>query len=557
MTDTTSGPDQLDKSKFHPENWAKMGFSERVEFMCRVYINEGLNFPFAAYVFHAVKIVLLFLAWVFFCSFTPGLGSLGNIHEWAFHPVAFQKAFIWSLTYEVLGFGCMSGPLGGKLWPPFTACLYYLRPGTTKLPLFENAPIIGGTRRTPLDVLLYAAYVGSLFILLVQPDVTPTFLLPVVILLPLCALGDRTIFLSSRGEHHYAIVVTFLLAGDFIAASKWIQLAIWFWAGVSKLTPAFSYVVPIMTANNPFLKFPWFRKRLFRAYPDDLRPSTLGKLMAHAGTFLEFGAPLTLLFVTKDGPLQWVGVAMFVLLHLFILSNMPLAAVFEWNLLSIYSGFFLFLFNPAVSLFAVGSIPMTIYLVVGCLIVPLVGNLVPRSVSFLLAMRYYAGNWAWNAWLFHNGSYEKLNKLKRASRLMFEQQHRFLPEAEAIEGEAGIMAFRTLHLQGRVLGMLLPKAIGDNPFQEYQYCDGVTVAISSIGWDFGEGHMADEKLLRAIQKQCNFEEGEVRVISAEAQPLFGSSLHWRVNDAKTGLIDEGYVELSELAKRKPWDCEEI
>ena len=73
------------------------------------------------------------------------------------------------------------------------------------------------------------------------------------------------------------------------------------------------------------------------------------------------------------------------------------------------------------------------------------------------------------------------------------------------------MAFRTLHLQGRVLGMLLPKTIGDNPFQEYQYCDGVCVALSVLGWDFGEGHMADEKLLRAIQKQCDFEEGEVRV----------------------------------------------
>lgn len=557
MSNTDSVDDVLDKSKFQPEEWAKMGFTERVDYVCHLYIHEGLNYPGAAYAFHAIKIVLLFFGWVFFCSFTPGLGSLSNIQEWAFHPVAFQKAFIWSLTFEVLGFGCMSGPLGLKLWPPFTACLHYLRPGTTKLPLFKGVPIIGGTRRTPLDALLYAAYVIALFVLLVQPDVTRQYLWPVVILLPLCALGDRTIFLSSRGEHHFAIVVTFLLVGNFIAASKWVQLAIWFWAGVSKLTPAFAYVVPIMTANNPFLKIAWFRKKLFRSYPEDLSPSTLGKIMAHAGTFLELGAPIVLIFVTQSGPLQWIGVAMFLMLHFFIISNMPIAAVFEWNMLSAYCGIFLFGYHPEVGLFEVGSVPMVIYLLIGCLIVPLVGNFVPRAVSFLLAMRYYAGNWAWNAWLFHNGSYEKLDKLTRASKLLFQQQHRFLPDAEATEGDAGFMAFRTLHLQGRVLGMLLPKTIGDTPFQEYQYCDGVTVALSVLGWDFGEGHMADENLLRAIQDQVRFEEGDVRVVSVEAQPLFGSKLHWRINDAKTGLIEEGYVELAELAKRKPWDVGEI
>jgi len=549
--------DKLDKSKFEPEVWAKMGFTERVDYVCHLYIHEGLNYPSVAYIFHAIKIVILFFGWVFFCSFTPGLGSLSTIHEWAFHPVAFQKAFIWSLTYEALGFGCMSGPLGLKLWPPFTACLHYLRPGTTKLPLLEGAPIIGGTRRTILDVLLYAAYIVALFVLLVQPDVTRQFLFPVVLLLPLCALGDRTIFLSSRGEHHFAIVVTFFLAGNFIAASKWVQLAIWFWAGISKLTPAFGYVVPIMTANNPFLKIAAFRKALFKNYPDDLSPSRLGMLMAHAGTFLEIGAPVALLFVTHGGPLQWVGVAMFVMLHFFIISNMPIAAVFEWNILSMYCGFFLFWHHPEVSLLDVGSVPMAIYLIVGCLIIPIVGNFVPRAVSFLLAMRYYAGNWAWNAWLFRDGSYEKLDKLTRASKLLFQQQHRFLPEEEAIEGDAGFMAFRTLHLQGRVLGMLLPKTIGDEPFQNYQYCDGVVVALSVLGWDFGEGHMADEKLLRAIQEQCDFDEGEVRVISVESQPMFQSTLHWRINDAKTGKMDEGHVELSELAKRKPWDCGEI
>ena len=80
-----------------------------------------------------------------------------------------------------------------------------------------------------------------------------------------------------------------------------------------------------------------------------------------------------------------------------------------------------------------------------------------------------------------------------------------------------------------------------------------SVAASIVGWNFGEGHLADERLVAAVQKQCDFEEGELRVICVEAQPILGSTLHWRIVDANKGLLEEGHVELAELAKRKPWD----
>jgi hypothetical protein len=188
---------------------------------------------------------------------------------------------------------------------------------------------------------------------------------------------------------------------------------------------------------------------------------------------------------------------------------------------------------------------------------PLVGNLFPSKVSFLVSMRYYAGNWAWNAWLFHKGSHEKLHKLKRAAPLLYEQQRRFLPPEQAVQADSGFLAFRTLHLQGRVLGMLLPQATDGNPFQEYLYADGETVAGSVLGWNFGEGHFADERLLAAVQRQCDFEDGELRVICVEAQPLLGSTLHWRIVDARRGQMAEGHVELEELMKRKPWDCGQV
>ncbi len=544
-------------AELDPAEWSKKDFTERVRIGTQAYVLGGIGYPPAAYVFHAAKVALFVLGWMFFCRFTPGLGTFSNFTTWIFDGTAFQKAFLWASLVEVMGFGCMSGPLGLRIWPPFTAWLHFLRPGTVKLASFPDLPVLGGRRRTLLDVVLYAALLVSLLRTLVRPGIAPTHLLPIVVLLPLCGLGDRTIFLAARVEHHFAMIVCFLLAGNWIAACKWVQLAIWFWAGVSKLTVAFAYVVPIMTANNPLLKSQELRRRLFVSYPDDLRPSLLAKAMAHAGGFLEFAAPLTLLFVTQRGPLLYLGMFWVLMLHGFILSNLPIAAVFEWNLLSIYAAFFLFWAHPEVSLFAVGSVPLTIYLIVALLILPLIGNLFPSKVSFLVAMRYYAGNWAWNAWLFRHESYRKLDALKRAAPLLTEQHQRFLPAEQAVQADSGFLAFRTLHLQGRILGMLLPRATDGNPFQEYTYVDGEAVAASVVGWNFGEGHLADERLLRAVQEQCNFDEGELRVICVEAQPILGSTLHWRIVDAQRGTLGEGHAELSDLAKRKPWDYGEI
>jgi hypothetical protein len=279
--------------------------------------------------------------------------------------------------------------------------------------------------------------------------------------------------------------------------------------------------------------------------------------MAHAGTFLEFATPLTLLLVTHTGPLLYLGILFALMLHGFILSNLPIAAVFEWNVLSLYAAFFLFYAHPEVSLFAIGSLPLTLYLIVALLALPLIGNLMPSKVSFLVAMRYYAGNWAWNAWLFRSGSQRKLDALKRAAPLLREQQERFLPAEQAVQADSGLLAFRTLHLQGRILGMLLPKAIEGRPFQDYTYVDGEAVAASIVGWNFGEGHLADEKLIAAVQAQCHFEDGELRVICVEAQPILGSTLHWRIVDAKRGVLSEGHAELADLAKRKPWDYGEV
>jgi len=531
-------------------------FTELVRQGCEGYVLQGIGLPIPAYVFHALKLVLLTLAWMYFCSFTPGLGSPWDFGAWCYQGIAFQKAFLFACLVEVLGFGCMSGPLGFHIWPPFTAFLHFLRPGTIKQAPFPGLPVLGGYTRTWLDVALYAGFVLSLLRALVAPAIGTAELLPIVLLLPLCALADKTIALAARVEHHFAMIVCFLLADQWIAGAKAVQLAIWFWAGVSKLTVAFGYVIPVMVVNNPLVQSAAVRRRMFVDYPRDFRPSALGRGMAHAGTFLELAAPLTLLFVTGPGPLQIAGMVLALMLHGFVLGNMPAGAVFEWNLVSIYAAFFLFVGHPEITVLDLDSLPLALYLGVGLIALPLLGNFFPEKVSFLVSMRYYAGNWAWNGWLFRGDSAKKLDRLKRASPLLRQQLERFAPE-EAANMDCRGLAFRSLHLQGRAFGVLLPKALGGRPFDEFEYVDGETVAGSVLGWNFGEGHLCDARLLAAIQSQCQFEEGEVRVIQVESQPLLGSTLHWRIADARTGQLAEGEVSLRDLERRDPWDFGEV
>jgi hypothetical protein len=535
-----------------PSADAPNAFTALVREGCEGYVLQGIGLPVPAYVFHAIKLELFVLGWTFFVGFTPGLGGLATIGTWWLEPIAFQKAFIWASLVEVVGLGCMSGPLGCRIWPPFTASLHFLRPGTIKLAPFPALPLLGGTTRSWVDVALYGAFVLALLRALVAPAIGMAELLPIVVLLPLCGLADKTILLAARVEHHFAMIVCFLLATNFVAAAKVVQLSIWFWAGVSKLTVAFGYVIPVMTVNNPLIRSARVRRRMFVSYPDDLAPSRAGKAMAHAGTFLEFAAPLTLLFVTGPGPLQAAGIVLVLMLHGFILGSMPAGSVFEWNVVSLYAAFFLFVGYPEITVLEIGSAPLALYLLVGCFVLPLLGNLVPAKVSFLVAMRYYAGNWAWSGWLFRGDSVRKLDRVKRASPLFRDQLERFAP-AEAANMTCRGLAFRSLHLQGRALGALLPRAVGDHPFDAYTYVDGENVAGSVLGWNFGEGHLCDEQLLAAVQEQCDFDEGELRAIMVESQPLLDHRLHWRVVDAKRGRLAEGYVSLDELARRAPWD----
>jgi hypothetical protein len=535
---------------YEPLAWSKKPFAERARMVCDAWAMQGYGTPLGVFVAYALKVGLYVGGWMLFCGLSPALGGPASIASWWLHPIAFQKAIVWSMLFEVLGLGCGSGPLTGRYVPPFGGFLYFLRPGTTKLPLFPGLPLVGGRTRSIADALLYAALLVACGRTLVAPAPGYEHFLALAVLVPLLGVLDKTIFLAARAEHYWVTIVAFAFAGDWIAGAKAVQIALWFWAGFSKLNHHFPTVVCVMTSNGPLTRFPWLRRRMYRGYPDDLRPSTLANVMAHAGTVLEFGVPIAFL-ATPLGVPPVVAIVMMLALHAYITSNVPMGVPIEWNAAVVYGGFALFWAHPDVSILAVGSPGVAAFLVTMLVALPLLGNLFPGRLSFLLAMRYYAGNWAYSVWLFRGESYRKLERLTASSAWVHDQLARFYDRSTAVGLVGKVMGFRLMHLHGRALPLLVPKAV--DRFEDYEWLDGELVAGLALGWNFGEGHLHDEQLLASIQAQCEFAPGELRCIFVEAQPLGRSTLAYRIADAKTGTIERGELPVAELRTRQPWE----
>lgn len=531
---------------------ATLPFEARVRRAAVDWALDGFGAPLGVYVIYGLKLCAYLGGFWFFCTNSLPAGASLELGSWAFTPRAFQKAIVWSALFEVLGLGCGSGPLTGRYLPPIGGLLYFLRPGTAKRPLFAGLPFFGHDRRTWSDVLLYVAFVVGLVRVLALPNPTRFDHGSLLVLWALISITDKTIGLAARSEHYATTVACFAMTDDWLAGAMCVQLALWFWAAAAKLNRHFPGVIGVMMSNNPLAPRA-LRRRMYRRFPDDLRPSRLAETMAHAGTALEFAVPCAFVYAHSP-PTFAVAAGLMILLHAFITSSVPLGVPIEWNAMVMYGGFALFVAHPSVRPWEV-PLPLGLLLLVPLVALPWLGNRYPDRVSFLPSMRYYAGNWAYSVWLFRGESFRKLHKnMTLPAPWVGDQIERLFDLRTAAALLAKLLAFRAMHLHGRALGILIPRAT--QSFEAMTYLDGEVIAGLTLGWNFGDGHLHDEALLGTIQRACAFEPGELRCIFVESQPLFERTLAYRIVDAASGPIESGKLAVAELQLRQPWAVED-
>ncbi len=91
---------------YDPLVWERAPLVERGRMVCEAWAMQGYGTPPGVFAFYALKLALYVGAWVGFCSLSPSLGGLSTIGTWWLHPIAFEKAIVWTMLFEVLGFGC-------------------------------------------------------------------------------------------------------------------------------------------------------------------------------------------------------------------------------------------------------------------------------------------------------------------------------------------------------------------------------------------------------------------------------------------------------------------
>ncbi len=545
-----------------PATFVTQPLMDRIKILVLKWVDYGYGVPRMVHLIYLVKLVVFYaIGGVSIANATSGLPAFWHVSLWWDQPIVYQKLILWTVLLELLGLGGSWGPLAGKTKPMTGGFRFWARPNTIRLRPWRRVPLTAGNRRTWFDIALYGVLAAVVVAAMVSPPdgsglVIPVLLIAPMVLLVLLGLRDKTVFLAARGEQYLPALFFFavLPLPDMVIALKILIVTVWFWAGVSKFGPHFTSVIPPMVSNSPAMPLKWLKRAHYRNFPDDVRPSHLATFMAHGpGTVVEIISPLALLF----SPWPWltyIAVAIMVGFHLFIISTFPLAVPSEWNALFAYSVVFLFLGFPnwqGHAIWDVSSPWLAVVLVAALSFFPVLGNLRPDLVSFLPAMRQYAGNWASAVWAFAPGAEAKLNRVTRSAGNVVDQliDYGYTPlDAELFAQQ--ILGWRSMHSQGRGLFSVLIKNLPDIDRRDVR--EGEIVCNTLVGFNFGDGHLHNEDLISAVQDEAQFEPGELVVVWVESQPIHRRVQHYKVIDAALGVIERGTWRVADLVKEQPW-----
>jgi hypothetical protein len=553
------------------DEFPKIPFLPRMKILQQHWVEVGFGTPKQTAMFYVWKIFFYALfGLIVAASFTKGL-EFNDIGGWWDEPILYQKLMIWTVLMEILGFAATCGPMAFHFDPPIGQSLYWWQNDTLRIPPYPNhVPLTKGNRRTPWDTGLYKLIVFWLIMMLFlsgeqipglpegTAGVMPRW--PFVVyaaLICLMGLRDKCVFLASRAEQYVPTMLAFAFFPswvDMVVAAKIFIVIVWMGAGISKLQHGFSSTVSVMVQNTPWNGSRRLRMATVKDFPNDLRPSTFTHLVAHiGGTMCEIVVPLTLLFSPWPW-MTWLAILSIWALHTFIISTIPLAVPLEWNVFFIFCAGFLFGNYSAGDGWGVGDIqPLLLIpvLVVGLFGIVL-GAIWPQYVSFLVGMKQYAGNWASTTWAFVDKEKEdRLNeRIVKASDNQIDQIEPIFGKEISEVFIQKAMAFRMMHPMGRMhitLHMRHNNDMDTRVLREGEFLGNVL-----LGWNFGDGHCNDERLIEAVQERCHYEPGDLRVVFTESQPMFTKKVQYRVIDAALGVVEKGWYHNDDAYNAQPW-----
>jgi len=389
----------------------------------------------------------------------------------------------------------------------------------------------------------------------------------------ICLVLDLSIFQAGRGEQ-YCYMVICLFFSDWVNGCQIVQLGLWLWAGFSKMGPWFPPVFPFLTKDffHCLLMPKKFHAKMFcKDFPNDMNPGMISNFVAIAGSSLEFVFPIACCMANPS--FAAVGAIGMCLYHGFIINTLPFASVFEWNYFCIIMA--IFLFYPTVNTFAwPTSTALVCFLTVVSCIVPLLGNIFPNVIPFLVAYRPYMGNWRFNFYVCHKSGLEKHKNLKTWENPWTEENGKWFYGMLGSIGKQGydameqwpyIFGASLMYVPGyRAFPSIMEKLVEDNGWDldDVLFSHSEPYQNQVFGWSLGTGWLcARDCTVEAYQKICNFDEKQMYFVQFEPCSTFafaseGYGVKYRCFDVMKGPEHAQYhgrVAYSELSATQPME----
>lgn len=234
--------------------------------------------------------------------------------------------------------------------------------------------------------------------------------------------------------------------------------------------------------------------------------------------------------------------------HAFIWLTLPFASVFEWQYYCQFMTYFLYARNG----FNLPTSPLLLaFLVIVLLVIPVVGQIWPRLVPFLMAYRQYAGNWRAGFFMVRKSAQPKFDRIKAWNPIFY--------PAGRIEFKLGAPVMAVPQYRG--MFSVFEKFFDDNPRfkpSDFLIVNSFTFSNAVFGWDLQVGWLWFRECFRtAVVDICGLEAGECYVLQIEPVSLLPPyQLTYRLMDLVKGPMEADVfadVLYSDLEGTHPMD----
>lgn len=280
----------------------------------------------------------------------------------------------------------------------------------------------------------------------------------------------------------------------------------------------------------------------------------IGVCVGHVAAAVEYVAPIALMVPVNA--VIWAGLIGLIGMHIYILVMPAPFDVYSWNTCYACCGIYLFYYSGVFGFDYQGLLTINPWLA-GALFCEFAvcwcGQFFPENIGYYFSHRYWAGNWV-QSFFFVKKSEEAKNKLKAVRS--FSAPPRDAAESNNDQAKAlehfikmniyGALAYLWLgNLNTKCLVRLVHAALKDAEAVSIDEYDFFMLPAYCCG-EFRDFLYADDALLRSLQADIGFNEGECFMVRLGSFGMCRETATWKTYDMNKGVTGCGVMSRSAL-----------